>query len=92
MCGIAGIFERDTDNTQLMSEMLTTIEHRGPDDQSIYTYRDFTLGHRRLSIIDVSTCGNQPIFNEDKSVCVIFNGEIYNYEEIREEQIGRAHV
>ena len=47
MCGIAGIFERDTDNTQLMSEMLSTIEHRGPDDQSIYTYRDFTLGHRR---------------------------------------------
>ena len=85
MCGIAGIFERDTDNTQLMLEMLATIKHRGPDDQSIYTYRDFTLGHRRLSIIDVSTCGNQPIFNEDKSICVIFNGEIYNYEEIREE-------
>ena len=41
MCGIAGIFERDTDNTQLMSEMLATIEHRGPDDQSIYTYQDF---------------------------------------------------
>ena len=92
MCGIAGIFERDTDNTQLMSEMLTTIEHRGPDDQSIYTYRDFTLGHRRLSIIDVSTCGNQPIFNEDKSVCVIFNGEIYNYEEIREELKSKGHV
>ena len=92
MCGIAGIFERDTDNTQLMSEMLTTIEHRGPDDQSIYTYRDFTLGRRRLSIIDVSTCGNQPIFNEDKSVCVIFNGEIYNYEEIREELKSKGHV
>ena len=92
MCGIAGIFERDTDNTQLMSEMLATIEHRGPDDQSIYTYRDFTLGHRRLSIIDVSTCGNQPIFNEDKSICVIFNGEIYNYEEIREELKSKGHV
>lgn len=92
MCGIAGIFERDTDNTQLMSEMLATIEHRGPDDQSIYTYQDFTLGHRRLSIIDVSTCGNQPIFNEDKSICVIFNGEIYNYEEIREELKSKGHV
>ena len=92
MCGIAGIFERDTDNTQLMSEMLATIEHRGPDDQSIYTYRDFTLGHRRLSIIDISACGNQPIFNEDKSICVIFNGEIYNYEEIREELKSKGHV
>ena len=92
MCGIAGIFERNTDNKQLMSEMLASIEHRGPDDQAIYTYQDFTLGHRRLSIIDISTCGNQPIFNEDKSVCVIFNGEIYNYEELRKELKTKGHV
>ena len=60
MCGIAGIFERDKDNKELMSEMLTAIKHRGPDDQAVYVHRDFTLGHRRLSIIDVTTCGNQP--------------------------------
>ena len=62
MCGIAGIFERDTDNTQLMLEMLATIKHRGPDDQSIYTYRDFTLGHRRVSLIDLYTCCQKPKF------------------------------
>lgn len=92
MCGIAGIFERNKDNQELMSEMLTAIKHRGPDDQAIYIHRDFTLGHRRLSIIDVTTCGNQPIFNEDKTVCVIFNGEIYNYEEIRDELKNKGHV
>ena len=51
-----------------------------------------TRRFQHLSIIDVSTCGNQPIFNEDKSVCVIFNGEIYNYEEIREELKSKGHV
>lgn len=92
MCGIAGIFERGTDNRALMSGMLAAIRHRGPDDEAVYAWGDFTLGHRRLSIIDVSTCGNQPIFNEDRTVGVVFNGEIYNYEELREELKRRGHA
>jgi len=90
VCGIAGIVEKNKDNKALMSQMLDAIAHRGPDDKSIYTRDDCTLGHRRLSIIDLST-GNQPIFNEDKSVAVVFNGEIYNFQEIREELKIKGH-
>lgn len=70
--------------------MLDAIRHRGPDDKSIHVHGDFTLGHRRLSIIDLDT-GNQPIFNEDKSVAVIFNGEIYNFQELRDEMERAGH-
>ncbi|MEA1972134.1 MAG: asparagine synthase (glutamine-hydrolyzing), partial [Candidatus Cloacimonadota bacterium] len=61
-----------------MLDMLDIIEHRGPDDSNIFIHKNCTFGHRRLSIIDTQG-GQQPIFNEDKTVCVIFNGEIYNY-------------
>ncbi|MEG1736910.1 MAG: asparagine synthase (glutamine-hydrolyzing) [Odoribacter sp.] len=91
MCGFVGIFERNKDNRLLMSDMLDAIKHRGPDDKTIYQWQDCTLGHRRLSIIDLNT-GNQPLFNEDKSICVIFNGEIYNYAEIREELKNKGHL
>lgn len=91
MCGIAGIFEKNKDNRSLMSEMLDSIEHRGPNDKAIYIHGNFTLGHRRLSIIDLCT-GNQPIFNEDQSIGIIFNGEIYNYKSIREELQHKGHV
>ena len=90
MCGIAGIFEKEKDNRPLMSKMLDAIAHRGPDAKSIYTHQNFTLGHRRLSIIDLCT-GDQPVFNEDQSVCVIFNGEIYNFEELKEELKSKGH-
>ncbi len=90
MCGIAGIIEKNTDNKTLMSQMLDAIAHRGPDDKSVYTANDCTLGHRRLSIIDLNT-GNQPIFNEDKTVAVVFNGEIYNFQEIRDELKIKGH-
>ncbi len=90
MCGIAGIIEKNKDNKALMSDMLDAIAHRGPDDKSVYASGNCTLGHRRLSIIDLST-GNQPIFNEDKTVAVVFNGEIYNYREIRESLKLKGH-
>lgn len=90
MCGICGIIEKNRDNTALMTEMLSIIEHRGPDSYSVFSHGDFCLGHRRLSIIDLST-GNQPIFNEDKTVCVIFNGEIYNYKEHKESLQAKGH-
>lgn len=73
-----------------MDSMLDIIEHRGPDAKSVYVHGDFTLGHRRLSIIDLNT-GNQPIFNEDRSIAVVFNGEIYNYKEIRAGLIKKGH-
>lgn len=91
MCGICGIFEKNKDNSSLMVDMLKIIEHRGPDDFSVHTYKDFCLGHRRLSIIDLNT-GNQPIFNEDKSICIIFNGEIYNYKELKDALVKKGHT
>jgi asparagine synthase (glutamine-hydrolysing) len=90
MCGIAGIIEARQDNRILMDRMLDLIAHRGPDAKSVYTYNSFTLGHRRLSIIDLTT-GDQPIFNEDRSIAVVFNGEIYNYREIRKELLQKGH-
>ena len=91
MCGICGIVEKNKDNSSLMVDMLKIIEHRGPDDFSVHAYKDFCLGHRRLSIIDLNT-GNQPIFNEDKSICIIFNGEIYNYKELKEALVKKGHT
>ncbi len=91
MCGIAGIVEKGKDNRELMERMLNIIAHRGPDASTQYTNNDVTLGHRRLSIIDLST-GDQPMFNEDKSLCVIFNGEIYNHKDLREPLIKAGHA
>lgn len=91
MCGIAGIFEKHRDNTSLMNRMLDIIKHRGPDDKTIYSHNDYCLGHRRMSVIDLET-GKQPVFNEDKSVCVILNGEIYNYKEITKELKEKGHI
>ncbi|MDR0765674.1 MAG: asparagine synthase (glutamine-hydrolyzing) [Odoribacteraceae bacterium] len=90
MCGIAGIFEKNKDNRRLMSVMLDEMQHRGPDDKSVHVHGDFTLGHRRLSIIDLDT-GNQPVFNETRDVAVVFNGEIYNFKELRQELQEKGH-
>jgi len=90
MCGIIGIVEKNNNNRLLMLKMLDIIAHRGPDDSSIYENGDFILGHRRLSIIDLNS-GNQPIYNEDKTLVIIFNGEIYNYPELRNNLINKGH-
>ena len=92
MCGIAGMLGREDDLVEagLIQRMCHTITHRGPDDEGIYTSRHVGLGIRRLSIIDLSG-GHQPIHNEDESVWVVFNGEIYNFAELREELEGRGH-
>jgi asparagine synthase (glutamine-hydrolysing) len=71
--------------------MTDTLVHRGPDDEGFYTSREVGLGHRRLSIIDLST-GHQPIANEDETVWVVFNGEIYNYLELRNDLESRGHI
>ncbi len=70
--------------------MCRIIGHRGPDDASVYRSGDIWLGHRRLSIIDLNT-GNQPIFDETRDLCIIYNGEIYNYRELREELLVKGY-
>ena len=91
MCGIVG-FTNNIDNAdKVLGKMMDRIKHRGPDAEGKYVDDNIALGHRRLSIIDVSSSGDQPIFNEDNSLIIIFNGEIYNYKEIREELINAGH-
>ncbi len=84
MCGICGIYEPKKDNSILMEKMCRIIAHRGPDNSSVYQSGNVCLGHRRLSIIDLST-GDQPIFNQARDLCIVYNGEIYNYQVLREE-------
>lgn len=92
MCGIFGITAHDNLNIDLdtLTARTDTLAHRGPDDIGTHLDTRAALGHRRLSIIDVAG-GRQPIYNEDRSKCVIFNGEIYNYREVRRELIGKGH-
>ena len=93
MCGIAGIVGReriDAEHRAALDVMLDRLAHRGPDDQGAYVTKHVALGHRRLSIIDLET-GRQPIANEDGTVRVITNGEIYNFLELRDPLIARGH-
>lgn len=93
MCGICGklIFgEAGKVEPSLITSMLDTIRHRGPDDHGTYFASHIGLGHRRLSIIDLST-GHQPLSNEDGSVWIVFNGEIYNYQELQKEVESKGH-
>ena len=87
MCGIAGIFDLQGQreiNEQILAQMNDKQFHRGPDEGGFHYAPGIGLAHRRLSIIDIST-GQQPLFNHDESVCIVFNGEIYNFLEIRAE-------
>ncbi len=88
MCGICGLNFNDEPLVRAMAE---TLAHRGPDQDGFYHCQQVSLGHRRLSIIDLSENGRQPMFNEDRSVVLVFNGEIYNFQELREELQGRGH-
>ena len=93
MCGIAGIIYQDSNqraDRMLLHAMCDAITHRGPDDQGLYLKGPVGMGMRRLSIIDVAG-GHQPIFNEDGSICIVFNGEIYNHQELRNEMIEKGH-
>jgi len=92
MCGICGYkgIKNDTKHRNLVKDMLNTLIHRGPDDWGIYNDDDIALGHRRLSILDLKT-GKQPIYNEDKSVVIVFNGEIYNFKELSKELKKKGH-
>ena len=91
MCGIAGIITKREEKEELITKMSERIKHRGPDGEGYFIDDDIALAHRRLSIIDLST-GNQPMFNEDKSVVIVYNGEIYNYKELKEELLALGHT
>ena len=94
MCGITGIFdtrERREVSRETLARMNESQYHRGPDEGGYHVEPGIGLGHRRLSIIDVST-GQQPLYNEDGSVVVIFNGQIYNYRELIPELLALGHV
>jgi asparagine synthase (glutamine-hydrolysing) len=92
MCGIAGIVSTDGERIEsaTIHRMCQAIVHRGPDDEGLFVKDGTGLGMRRLSIIDIAG-GHQPVFNEDRTVWVVFNGEIYNFPLLREELIGRGH-
>lgn len=91
MCGIAGFVLREGQaQTDTLQRMCNQIQHRGPDDEGYYTDGGCGLGMRRLSVIDLST-GHQPMSNEDGTVWLVFNGEIYNFRELREDLASRSH-
>ncbi len=81
MCGIAGFV--GPENPKLLKSMLGSLKHRGPDDEASVEFSNLSLGYRRLAVIDLET-GNQPFFNEDKSLCLFYNGEIYNFKSLRQ--------
>ena len=92
MCGISGFYDENMsteDSSQLMKRMLITIAHRGPDNSSIFQEEALTLGHNRLTIIDLSEAANQPMVKGDLKI--VFNGEIYNYLEIKKTLEGKGY-
>ncbi|MCX7905778.1 MAG: asparagine synthase (glutamine-hydrolyzing) [Elusimicrobiales bacterium] len=93
MCGICGIIEKEGNkiNRDTIISMNLKLTHRGPDDEGYFVKNNIAVGMRRLSIIDIKM-GHQPIFNEDETILVVFNGEIYNFRELREELEKKGHI
>lgn len=92
MCGFAGFVGEVENREQVLKAMMNTIIHRGPDSEGTYIDEEAALGFRRLSIIDLSEIGDQPLYNEDRTKVLVFNGEIYNYQELREKLTEAGHV
>ena len=90
MCGIAGFMGQVENRADVIRNMAEVITHRGPDSDGFFTDDNISMGFRRLSIIDLGA-GHQPIYNEDKSLVLTFNGEIYNYKDLRKELIAKGH-
>lgn len=91
MCGFTGFVGAIENKEQVLENMMNTIVHRGPDSAGTFLDDDAALGFRRLSIIDISSTGDQPLYNEDRTKVLVFNGEIYNYQELREKLIEAGH-
>jgi asparagine synthase (glutamine-hydrolysing) len=93
MCGIVGILDLNQDpvSSRLIREMSEAFHHRGPDDRGYYIDENLALAHKRLSIIDLSAAAHQPMANEDATVILVYNGELYNFQELRTELTARGH-
>lgn len=91
MCGFVGFVDKEKNKKKIVKDMADLIKHRGPDSDGYFCDSEVALGFRRLSIIDLDT-GSQPIYNEDNTKVIVFNGEIYNYQEIKEELIAKGHT
>jgi len=91
MCGFVGFTNMRNNSNKIIEAMMEKIKHRGPDSGGKHVDGDIALGFRRLSIIDITSSGDQPIYNEDGTKILLFNGEIYNYKYIREELIHAGH-
>ena len=91
MCGLCGFTGELVDKETYLRQMTEKIIHRGPDSDGFYTDADIAMGFRRLSIIDLGA-GNQPLYNEDKTLVLTFNGEIYNYKSLRAELLEKGHI
>ncbi len=94
MCGICGKLNFDGNglNRGLLERMCRSFSYRGPDDEGIFIAPPIGLGHRRLSIIDLSAAGHQPMSNEDETIWLVFNGEIYDFEDLRQELEKKGHI
>src|SRR4051794_17886434 len=92
MCGITGqaTIDEAPVSRDVLERMCGAMEHRGPDSRGVHVGPGIGLGIQRLRVIDLDT-GDQPIYNEDRSVVVVLNGEIYNFRELREELVARGH-
>ena len=91
MCGFVGFTNKIDNASSVLGKMMDRIRHRGPDSDGKYVDEKIAMGFRRLSIIDLSDKGSQPIFNEDKSIVITFNGEIYNYMDLKKELLEAGH-
>src|SRR5213594_3886591 len=95
MCGIASIFKIDPSDQvdpTILNRMTDALRHRGPDDAGHWICGPIGLGHRRLSIIDLSAMANQPMSNEDGTIWIAFNGEIYNFKALYAQLLSCGHV
>ncbi len=96
MCGICGftgeVLDENENREAVLRRMTDVITHRGPDSSGFYLGDGIAMGFRRLSIIDITESGDQPIYNEDKTLVLTFNGEIYNYRPLREELLAKGHT
>lgn len=95
MCGICGKIYHAADkkvDEALVKKMSSVLNHRGPDDEGVYVKRNVGLGHKRLSILDLTSAGHQPMSNEDGSIWIVFNGEIYNYLQLRDTLQAKGHT
>lgn len=92
MCGLCGFTGEIVNRDEVLESMTEVITHRGPDSSGFYTDDRISMGFRRLSIIDIAQTGDQPIYNEDRTLVLMFNGEIYNYQALRAELLEKGHV